>query len=80
MYIVIVGAGKVGEYLARTTLEEGHEVVLIERDPERADEMAVGLRGRERHRGGGYGPVPRCSFGIEEPLTAAIRQTGGTIE
>lgn len=46
MYIVIVGAGKVGEYLARTTLEEGHEVVLIERDSERADEMAVGLCGR----------------------------------
>lgn len=46
MYIVIVGAGKVGEYLARTTLESGNEVVLIERDSERADEMAVQLRGR----------------------------------
>lgn len=46
MYIVIIGAGKVGEYLARTTLEEGNEVVLIEWDSERADEMAVTLRGR----------------------------------
>ncbi|MGI6590718.1 MAG: potassium channel family protein [Eggerthellaceae bacterium] len=46
MYIVIVGGGKVGEYLARTTLEEGNEVVLIERDSERADEMAVELRGK----------------------------------
>lgn len=46
MYIVIVGAGKVGEYLARTTLESGNEVAIIERDSERADEMAVELRGR----------------------------------
>lgn len=46
MYIVIVGGGKVGEYLARTTLEEGNGVVMIERDSERADKMAGELRGK----------------------------------
>lgn len=46
MYIIIVGAGKVGEYLARTTLEAGNEVVVIEADKERADQMATTLQGR----------------------------------
>ena len=46
MHIVIVGAGKVGEYLARTTLESGNDVVLIDSDHERAIEMATALSGR----------------------------------
>ncbi len=33
MYIIVVGAGKVGYYLAKTLLSENHEVLLIERDP-----------------------------------------------
>lgn len=33
MYIVVVGAGKVGYYLAKTLLQEEHEVLLIEKDP-----------------------------------------------
>ena len=46
MHIIIVGAGKVGEYLARTTLESGNDVVLIESDRNRAVEMATALSGR----------------------------------
>lgn len=46
MHIIIVGAGKVGEYLARTTLESGNDVVLIESDHERAQEIATQLTGR----------------------------------
>lgn len=46
MHIVIVGAGKVGEYLARTTLESGNDVVVIESDHDRAVEMATALSGR----------------------------------
>lgn len=37
MYIIIVGGGKVGYYLTKTLLSEGHEVLLIERDPEKTD-------------------------------------------
>ena len=33
MYIVIVGGGRVGYYLAKALLAEGHEILLIERDP-----------------------------------------------
>ena len=46
MHIIIVGAGKVGEYLARTTLESGNDVVIIESDHERAVELATSLSGR----------------------------------
>ena len=32
MYIVIVGGGRVGYYLAKALLEEGHEVLIIEQN------------------------------------------------
>lgn len=37
MYIIVVGAGKVGFYLAKTLLQEDHEVLLIERDPAKVE-------------------------------------------
>jgi trk system potassium uptake protein len=38
MYIIVVGGGKVGFYLMKTLLAEGHEVLLIERNATKADE------------------------------------------
>jgi trk system potassium uptake protein TrkA len=32
MYIIVIGGGKVGFYLAKELLEQGHEVLIIERD------------------------------------------------
>ena len=37
MYIIVAGGGKVGFYLGRELLAQGHEVLLIEKDPRRAD-------------------------------------------
>jgi len=37
MYIIVVGGGKVGYYLTKTLLTEGYEVLLVERNPEKAD-------------------------------------------
>jgi trk system potassium uptake protein len=37
MYIIVVGGGKVGYYLTKSLLSEGHEVLLIERDPDKAE-------------------------------------------
>ena len=34
MYVIVVGAGKVGHYLTRTLVSENHEVALIEKQPE----------------------------------------------
>jgi trk system potassium uptake protein TrkA len=33
-YVIIMGGGRVGYYLGRTLLEQGHEVTLVEQDPE----------------------------------------------
>lgn len=40
MYIVVIGAGKVGFYLAKFLLTEGHEVLLIEKDKGKTSAMA----------------------------------------
>jgi len=50
MYVVVAGGGKVGFYLAKTLLNEGHEVLVIERDRRKADQIneelgSVVLRG-----------------------------------
>ncbi len=47
MYVIIVGGGKVGYYLAKSLLEQGQEVLLIEADPRRytalRDELAAAV-------------------------------------
>jgi trk system potassium uptake protein TrkA len=35
MYIIIVGGGNAGYYLSKTLLNEGHEILIIERDAKR---------------------------------------------
>ena len=46
MYIVIVGGGKVGEYLADVLLKSGNEVAVIEKDADTADRLSIVLQGR----------------------------------
>ncbi len=50
MYIIVVGGGKVGYYLAKELIEEGHEVLVIEKDSTKAERIAeelgdISLRG-----------------------------------
>lgn len=45
MYCVIVGGGKIGEYLARTLLSEGNQVALIEEDVQTATYLSETLEG-----------------------------------
>ncbi|HET7676344.1 MAG TPA: TrkA family potassium uptake protein [Candidatus Limnocylindrales bacterium] len=40
MYVIVVGGGKVGYYLTRELLAAGHELVLMEKDPGRARQIA----------------------------------------
>jgi len=37
MYIIIIGGGKVGFYLAKALLNEGHEILVIENDASRTE-------------------------------------------
>lgn len=39
MYIIVVGGGKVGYYLAKALLAEGHEVLVLEKDHSRCDRI-----------------------------------------
>jgi trk system potassium uptake protein len=40
MFVLVVGGGKVGYYLTRELAESGHEVVLMEKDRQRANQIA----------------------------------------
>ena len=40
MYIIVAGGGKVGFYLARELIAQGHEVLIIEKDRARVEEIA----------------------------------------
>jgi trk system potassium uptake protein TrkA len=40
MYVIVVGGGKVGYYLTKELLSAGHELVLLEKDPRRARQIA----------------------------------------
>jgi trk/ktr system potassium uptake protein len=40
VYVIIVGGGKVGYYLTKELLAAGHELVLLEKDPGRARQIA----------------------------------------
>lgn len=39
MYVIVVGGGKVGFYLARELVQEGHEVLLVEKDRKTAETL-----------------------------------------
>jgi trk system potassium uptake protein TrkA len=41
MYIVIVGGGKVGYYLAKQLLQDSQEILVIEKDPRKAERISV---------------------------------------
>ncbi|HEM60806.1 MAG TPA: TrkA family potassium uptake protein [Chloroflexi bacterium] len=43
MYVIVVGGGKVGYYLARSLLEDGHEVLIIEQDAQRCQALSSEL-------------------------------------
>jgi trk system potassium uptake protein TrkA len=40
VYVIIVGGGKVGYFLTKELLAAGHELVLLEKDPHRAHQIA----------------------------------------
>jgi len=37
MYIIVIGGGKVGYYLAKALLDEGHEILVVEKDAARTE-------------------------------------------
>ncbi len=45
MYIIIIGGGKVGYYLAKSLLRDEHEILIIERDKRKCDIISAELGG-----------------------------------
>lgn len=43
MYIIVVGGGEVGYYLSKALLDEGHEILVIEKDADRSEFIIDGL-------------------------------------
>lgn len=43
MYVIVVGGGKVGYYLAKALLGEGHEVLVVEKDRKKSERIAEEL-------------------------------------
>ena len=54
MFIVIVGAGRVGSSLARAMLREGHEVSCLDEDPESHARLEVGMDEAWEEAGGQF--------------------------
>src|SRR2546425_315480 len=45
MYVIIIGGGEGGDYLAQELINEGHEVLIIERDKKKSEQGAEELGG-----------------------------------
>ncbi len=43
MYIIIAGCGKVGSSVAKEFVDDGHDVVIIDKDKERLESLGTGL-------------------------------------
>lgn len=43
MYVIVVGAGKVGYYLSKALIKEGHEVAVLEKDRKRVEALTEEL-------------------------------------
>jgi trk system potassium uptake protein len=54
MFVVIVGCGRVGSTVARTMLEEGHEVSCLDEDPESHARLEIGLEKPWEDMGGHF--------------------------
>jgi trk system potassium uptake protein len=54
MFIVVVGAGRVGSSLARAMLRDGHEVSCLDEDPESHARLEVGLERSWEDSGGQF--------------------------
>jgi trk system potassium uptake protein TrkA len=57
MFIIVVGGGKLGTYLARALLEARHEVVVVEKIERKAQALAQTLNAEVAQVGDGCDPL-----------------------
>lgn len=72
MYVIVVGGGKIGFYLATALLSEGHEVLVLEKDPKRCEFICEQL-GSVAMRGDGCEARTLADVGTERAdILAAV--------
>ncbi|HEY8298694.1 MAG TPA: NAD-binding protein [Candidatus Baltobacteraceae bacterium] len=64
MFVLIVGGGKVGSYLTRALLQEGHEVVVVEKEERKAKMLETLLETNVTVVGDGCDPLILEGAGI----------------
>jgi trk system potassium uptake protein TrkA len=57
VFIVVVGGGKLGTYLAKALLEQQHEVIVVEKDERKAERLCQALDCEITHVGDGCDPT-----------------------
>ena len=70
MQILIVGCGRVGSSLARTMLDDGHEVSCLDEDPDSHSRLELGLESSWEDEGGQF--TVGTGLEIDALLTAGI--------
>jgi trk system potassium uptake protein TrkA len=54
MFVMVVGSGRVGSTIARRMLQKGHEVSVLDEDPESANQLEKGLDQSWDEAGGSF--------------------------
>ena len=72
MFVLIVGAGRVGSALARKALAGGHEVSVVDEDPLSHERLDVGLDGTWEDAGGRF--TVGTALEIEALLEAGVEE------
>jgi trk system potassium uptake protein TrkA len=75
MFVIVVGGGKVGTYLARALLAQDHEVIVIEKQPKKAQLMANVLETDVTMVGDGCDPLVLEQAGIKR-ADVVVADTG----
>ncbi|MGH7708108.1 MAG: potassium channel family protein [Vulcanimicrobiaceae bacterium] len=75
MFIIVVGGGKVGTYLASALLAQNHEVVVIEKEPRKVQYMSSILENDVALIGDGCDPLVLDQAGIER-ADVVVADTG----
>jgi trk system potassium uptake protein TrkA len=77
VFVLIVGAGRVGSSVAKTALTAGHEVSVLDEDPLSHERLDVGADGTWEDRGGRF--TVGTALEIDALLEAGIEQADAFI-
>lgn len=75
MFVLIVGGGKVGSYLTRALLKQGHEVVMIEKEERKARVLEQLIEQKVTVVGDGCDPLVLEQAGLQR-ADVVVADTG----